>query len=93
MKKDQTNLFRDQSPIWYKNRYIIAFYEDDDETHFQSFDNVWDICRYKNLEINERNIRNLRNELCFALKRESHRTKMLNGNLMRVYLIDMIEEI
>lgn len=77
----------------YKKKYYIVFYASDDDTFVAGFDNPIEICRYKNLEVTETNIQLVRVELYRAIKKQSHRTHMLNGKLMYVYLIDMLDNI
>ena len=80
--------------IYYKNRYTIAFYkqtrEKDNEYLYATFNNVEEILKYKNLPQDKLYV--LKVELCNALKKESHITRMLNGETMTVHLIDMLEE-
>ena len=77
----------------YKERYWITFFDEDDETFLMGFDNLEDICRYKNLPVNKRNIDTIMINLYRALKRETHLTEMLiPGHPMHVYLIDMLDE-
>jgi len=78
---------------YYKGRYAIAFYAADDETFVDIFDNVVEICEYKkkkNITFNDINL--IRVDIRRALDREDHSTRMLNGELMHVYLIDMLED-
>ena len=77
---------------YYKGRYIIAFYDHDDETPLHTFDNIKEICRFKQLEVNIDSYNNIRIELYRALNKRNHSTRMLNGKPMFVYLIDMLEE-
>ena len=77
---------------YYKGRYIIAFYDCDDETPLYTFDNIKEVCEFKKLEINIDSYNNIRIELYRALNKRNHSTRMLNGKPMFVYLIDMYEE-
>lgn len=76
---------------FYKERYIIAFYDRDGEYIEEMFDNVRDILKYCNKEITNRNVNIIDIELYRALKRENHETWIL-GKLNRVYIIDIREE-
>lgn len=76
----------------YKGRYHIVFYDKDDETYITGFNTILEICRYKKEKVTSTKIHQLNVELYRALKREGHTTKMLNGQLMHVYLIDMTED-
>lgn len=74
---------------FYKGKYFIAFYENDDDTYITSFNNVREILIYKNMSVTRTNVNLMNVELYRALKRDDHRTQMLNGKTMRVYLIDI----
>lgn len=74
---------------YYKGRYFIVFYENDDETYVNSFNNVREILQYRNMPITRINVNMMNVELYRALKREDHTTQMLTGKTMRVYLVDV----
>lgn len=76
----------------YKKKYCISFYNETDEEFVACFDNVRQICKYRKLEITSANLTLISVELYRALRRKDHSTRMLDGNLMHVYLID-IEDI
>lgn len=76
----------------YKNKYFISFYDELDENFVISFDNLKQICMYKGKELSVPNLTLISVELYRALKRPDHSTRMLDGTLMHVHLID-IEEI
>ncbi len=76
----------------YKNKYFISFYDEEDENFVISFDNLKQICMYKGKELSVQNLTLISVELYRALKRADHSTRMLDGTLMHVHLID-IEEI
>lgn len=78
---------------FYKSKYCIVYYTYDEEQFVASFDNVFEICKYKKLAITDNNLQKTKVELYRALKRETHHTTMLNGKSMKVYLIDMSDEI
>lgn len=75
---------------FYKNKYFIAYY-DKDQMLCNMFDNIKEICEYKGKEINTTNMNLTSVELYRALKREDHMTRMLTGEEMYVYLIDVEE--
>jgi len=76
----------------YKNKYFITFYNETDEEFVASFDNLRQICQFRGKEPTSSNLTLISVELYRALKREDHATRMLDGTLMHVYLID-IEDI
>lgn len=75
----------------YKRRYYIVFYDSHDEYLVASFKNIQQVCVYKMGVVNECNINLTRVELCRALKRKNNATRMLDGSLMHVHLIDVEE--
>lgn len=77
---------------YFKGRYCIVFYDSQDEWCEAIFNNIKEICHYKKLGFNSKNYNLVKVELYRALKREDHSTRMLNGKLMHVYLIDTIDE-
>lgn len=90
--KNQEN--NDELKRYYKNRYHIVFYEYDesldDEIYFAGFDSVREICKFKKLPITTINVSKITQQLCQALKRNNHITRLL-GSTMKVYLVDMRE--
>lgn len=85
----------DENTKYYKKRYMITFYkclEDGDEQFVASFDNIIELCQYKKLPITDQNLSTLKNDLYRVLKRCPSETRMLDGSLMRVYLIDMLRD-
>lgn len=78
---------------YYRGKYIIVFYEDDDETLVEVFDNIRAILRYKgNPRPSFQDVKTMQCDIQRALKKPDHRTSCLNGKQMRVYIVDMIEE-
>ena len=86
----------EETVVYYKRRYAIAFYKDNedktDEKFVACFDNTIDICKYKGLEVTDKNLAPIKIELCRALKRFPPTTRMLDGSTMKVYLIDMLTD-
>lgn len=88
-------MYEEDYGYYYKKRYTIAFYqeeEDGDERFVAGFDNPVEICKYKKLELNDRNLSLVKVELCRALKRLPPTTRMLDGTTMKVYLIDIFQD-
>ena len=77
---------------FYKGKYFIVFYDDDDETFRYMFNNVREILKFKNKKFSTENARLVNVELYRALKSETHFTRLLNGELMRVYIVNMEDE-
>ncbi len=73
----------------YKNKYFIVFYDEQDENFVISFDNLKQICLYKGKELSVQNLTLISVELYTAVKRSDHSTRMLDGKLMHVHLIDV----
>lgn len=92
-KGSRTKCGRDS---YYKGRYYIAFYQEDDwdETFYAGFNNVTEICKYLKWEVNTLNINKVHQALYKALyERDEHSTYLIDGIRLKVYLIDMIDEI
>lgn len=86
-------MFEQESGVkLFKGRYLIVFYDKTDEVQMAMFDNIHEICKYKKLEATTNNYNLVKVELYRALRRPDHKTLMLTGELMRVYLIDTIDE-
>lgn len=82
---------------YYKGKFFFVFYEEDDETFFNCFNNVKEILTFqkqvmkKNVEINQKTTRAMNIALYHALKREDHNTRIF-GKTKKVYLVDITEE-
>lgn len=76
----------------YKGQYFIVFYDEADEELLHMFDNVRDILLYQGKPLSRANINLVNVELYRALKRKDHLSRFLNGELMRVYIIENDEE-
>lgn len=82
MKEDRSRTRR-----YYKGKFFIVFYDKEDEVLEHIFDNVRDILKYQNREVNRKSVNKINVELYLALKRKGHFTRMLDGRLLRVYLV------
>ena len=76
---------------FYKGKYFIVFYSLDDEELLHMFDNVREICRFKEIEPTRYNINLINIELYRALKRENRLIKFLTGEPMKVYIFNAEE--
>ena len=76
----------------YKGKYIIAFYNKEDEELLYVFDNIKEILEFQKKEVNKRNLAILKTELYRALRSEFHFITFLTGDVMRVYVIENEEE-
>ena len=72
----------------YKNKYYIAFYDRHGEEFIEIFDNIHEILKYKKINFTSREYSKHVVELYRSLRSEKHYTKMLNGTLMTVWLVD-----
>ena len=77
---------------YYKRKYLIAFYANDDDTLLYEFDNIPAILDFKSLEHTPQNIKTMQCNIMRALQWRDHKTHCLTGEMMYVYLIDMIKE-
>lgn len=76
----------------YKKRYVISFYDEDDDTELYCFNNVKEILLFQDKELTKTNINLINVELCRALKRQKPICRFLTGDLMYVYIIDVLED-
>ena len=72
----------------YKGRYFIAFYDKTDTNFLASFDNVREILKFQHKPITRQNVNLVNVELYRALQTDTHLTRFLTGEVMRVYIID-----
>lgn len=76
----------------YKGQYFIVFYDEADEELLYMFDNAREILLYQKKPITKNNINLVNVELYRALKRKDHLTRFLNGEWMKIYIIENNEE-
>lgn len=71
----------------YKGQFVIVFYDKTDEYFMYMFDNVRDILTFMKRPITRTNVNLVNNELYRALKTDTHFTRFLTGEVLRVYII------
>lgn len=76
---------------YYKNRYVISFYEKDDDTLYKMFNNADEIINELGRVKTDQLRRQINVELYRALKHRNNRTTML-GRTMFVHIIDISED-
>lgn len=76
----------------YKGKYFIAFYDKNDERLLYIFDNVREILKFQKKPITRTNINLTNVNIVRALKRNSHSTSFLTGELMYIYIFDINED-
>lgn len=76
---------------FYKNRFLIVFYDKTDEIFKYMFDNVREILKFQQRALSPQNIKQVQVELYRALRSKEHFTRFLTGEVMRVYIIDIKE--
>lgn len=72
----------------YKGHYFIVFYDQQDEYLRYMFDNVRDILKFMGKALTRENVLKINNYIVRALKRDTHLTRFLNGEPLRLYIID-----
>ena len=72
---------------YYKGKFFIVFYDKSDEYLQYMFDNVREILEYLGKPITRQNVNIINNELYRALRSETHFTRFLNNQILRVYII------
>lgn len=75
----------------YKGKYFIAFYDKNDEQLLHIFDNVREILNFQKKQITRANVNLTNVNIVRALKRDSHTTSFLTGELMHIYIFDVDE--
>lgn len=75
----------------YKGKFIIAFYEHDDETLFNVFSNTREVTQACGLEVTRNNILWISHKLVRAFRKKSHNIDIF-GRLMKAYLIDVVSD-
>lgn len=76
----------------YKGSFFIVFYDKTDEWLQYMFDNVRDILKFMGKPITRQNVMIVNNELYRALKSETHFTRFLTGEVLRVHVIKTKKE-
>ena len=76
----------------YKGSFFIVFYDKTDEWLQYMFDNVRDILKFMGKPITRQNVMLVNNELYRALKSETHFTRFLTGEVLRVHIIKTKKE-
>lgn len=79
------------SEKYYKGHLFFIFYEKDDETIYQMFNNVYEIVKFIGKEPNRNNVIKASVKIARALKKKTHYTDIL-GRLCRVYTVDIYED-
>lgn len=72
---------------YYKNSYFIVFYDKDDENLVYMFDNTREILNFIGKPVTRKNVLLLNTEIYRALKTDTHLTRFMNGEILRVYII------
>jgi hypothetical protein len=85
-------MLRANSHRYYRGKYLIVFYDSDDDTLLHEFDNIISILDFKGLTHTPQNIKTMQCNIMRALKWYEHKTRCLTGKLNYVYLVDMVEE-
>lgn len=72
---------------YYKGEFFIVFYDKTDENLMYIFDNVREILKFMNKPCTKTNVNLINNELYRALKTDTHFTRFLTSEVLRVYII------
>lgn len=81
-----------QKESYYRGRYVIVFYEKDDDTFKFMFNNIRELCKYLGWELNKRNLNRLQVNIFRSLQRYNHQTNLFKGQCLKVYIVDITEE-
>lgn len=75
----------------YKNRFLITFYEKDDDTLYNVYSNTREVTMDAGLPLTRENVIWISHKITRALRKKTHYTNIF-GRLMKVYLVDVIDE-
>ena len=73
---------------YYKDKYVIVFYDETDNFIVGMFDNIKQICEYKKMDITLKSYNLVKIELYRSLNKQNGSTRMLNGKKMYIHLMD-----
>lgn len=76
----------------YKGKYVLAFYEKDDDTLAFMVDNLRDVCKRLKWEVNRKNMNYIQVDIYRSLRRPTHQTNLFKGKCYKVYIIDVSED-
>lgn len=76
----------------YKTKYVLAFYEKDDDTLVFIANNCIEICKRLGWKVNKRNMNYIQVDIYRSLRRSNHQTNLFRGKCYKVYIIDMTED-
>lgn len=76
----------------YKGKYILAFYEKDDDTLAFIVNNLRDVCKKLGWEVNRKNMNYIQVDIYRSLRRQNHQTNLFRGKCYKVYIIDITED-
>lgn len=76
----------------YKNKYVIAFYEKDDDTLAFLVDNLYEVCQKLGWEVNRKNMNYIQVDIYRSLRRSNHQTNLFKGKCYKVYVVDITQD-
>lgn len=76
----------------YKGHYHIAFYDKSGENFINIFSTVRDILSYQGKEITRTNVNKLNIQIFRAINWYNHRTTLLDGTMMTIWLVPADED-
>jgi len=76
----------------YKSKFIIAFYEQDDETLYDVFSNTREITSAIGLPLTRENVIWVSHKLVRAFRKKSHNIDIF-GRLMKAYPVNVVDDI
>lgn len=76
----------------YKGKYVLVFYERDDDTLAFLASNLTEVCERLGWEVNKKNMNYIKVDIYRSLRRENHQTNLFRGKCYKVYIVDMTED-
>lgn len=76
----------------YKKKYVLAFYEKDDDTLAFIASNLVEVCKRLGWEVNKKNMNYIQVDIYRSLRRQNHQTNLFRKKCYKVYIVDMTED-
>lgn len=76
----------------YKDKYVIAFYEKDDDTLAFVASNLREVCMRLGWETTRKNMNYIQVDVYRSLRRPNHQTNLFKGKCYKVYIIDITKD-
>lgn len=76
----------------YKDKYVIMFYEKDDDTFKYQFNNLRQVCKELGWPITRNNMNRIQVDIYRSIRKHNHQTNLFKGQCLKVYIVDVVDE-